>query len=300
MPLPLTFLKHCNPKAMKIAVCQLSPMVGQKEANLSLCREAIISSASAGAKIIVLPELANTGYSFQNVDELVLNAETIDGPSVSEWADLARALDIVLVAGFAERDNAGTVFNSAAIFDFSGLRDVYRKVHLWNSEKTIFSAGCSPPALVDTAHGRIGVMICYDIEFPEWVRVASLAGAELLCCPANWPLCARPAAERPADIIRVQAAAATNRMFIALADRCGVDRDHDWVGGSVIVDADGYPRTSITLSVPGIHVADVDLAAARDKKVSALNDVFADRRPELYVDVMRPRQFPAAHAADGL
>ena len=76
---------------------------------------------------------------------------------------------------------------------------------------------------------------------------------------------------------------------MALADRCGVDREQDWVGGSVIVDADGYPRTTITLSVPGIHIADVDLSTARDKKVSARNEVFADRRPELYGAVVQTR-----------
>jgi predicted amidohydrolase len=283
---------------MKIAVCQLSPKVGRKEANLSEAREAITSCASAGAKIIVLPELANTGYSFRDIRELEENAESLNGPSITEWAGLARALDVVLVAGFAERghDESGSVFNSAAIFDPSGLRAVYRKVHLWNVEKTMFASGRAPPAVVDTAHGRLGVMICYDIEFPEWVRTAGLAGVQLLCCPANWPLCPRPAAERPADIVRVQASAATNRIFVALADRCGADRGQDWIGGSVVVDADGYPCTSIALGVPGIHVAEVDLALAVDKKVSEMNDVIADRRPELYAEVARPRQ-PAAACA---
>jgi len=205
---------------MKIAVCQLSPKVGAKKANLSLSRDAIVSSASAGAKIIVIPELANTGYSFRDADELAANAEGIDGPSLSEWASLARALDVVLVAGFAEQGDDGKVFNSAAMFDASGLRAVYRKAHLWDFEKTMFAPGDAPPAVVDTAFGRLAMMICYDIEFPEWVRTASLAGAELLCCPANWPLYPRPETERPADIVRVQASAAVNRMYVALFPNC--------------------------------------------------------------------------------
>ncbi len=253
-----------------------------------MAREAIMSAASAGAKIIVLPELVNTGYSFRNVEELVESAESVDGQSVSDWAGLARALDVVLVAGFAERCIDGTVFNSAALFDSSGLRDIYRKVHLWDM-KTMFAAGHAPPMVVDTVYGRLGLMICYDVEFPEWVRAASLAGVELLCCPVNWPLCPWPANERPADIVRVQAAAATNRFFIAVADRCGVDRDQDWVGGSVIVGTGGYPLTEIALSVPGVHIAEVELSMARDKKVRVLNDVFADRRAELYGQVAQPR-----------
>lgn len=272
---------------MKIAVCQLAPKVGQKAANLSLVREAVVSAAAAGAKIIVVPELANTGYSFRDFNELAADAEDLDGPTLSEWTALARSNDIVLVAGFAERGHDGAVFNSAAILDASGIREVYRKAHLWNFEKTMFTAGNAAPAVVDTAHGRLGLMICYDIEFPEWVRTASLAGVQLLCCPANWPLCLRPAAERPADIVRVQASAVTNRMFVALADRCGIDREQDWVGGSVIVGPDGYPRTAITLGVPGIHVAEVDLLEAVDKRVSEHNDAIADRRPQLYDEVAR-------------
>jgi predicted amidohydrolase len=272
---------------MKIAVCQLSPRVGQKQANLALVREAVAACASAGAKIIVVPELANTGYSFRDIEELIENAEGTGGPTLTEWASLARELDIVLVAGFAELGSGRAVYNSAALFDASGLRAVYRKAHLWNFEKTMFACGDAPPAVVDTAHGRLGLMICYDIEFPEWVRTASLAGVQLLCCPANWPLCLRPAAERPADIVRVQASAVTNRMFVALADRCGIDREQDWVGGSVIVGPDGYPRTAITLGVPGIHVAEVDLLEAVDKRVSEHNDAIADRRPQLYDEVAR-------------
>ena len=282
---------------MKIAVCQLSPRVGQKQANLAQVREAVEACASARAKIIVVPELANTGYSFRDIEELTENAEGTGGQTLTEWARLARELDIVLVAGFAELGSDRAVYNSAALFDASGLRAVYRKVHLWNFEKTMFACGDAPPAVVDTAYGRLGLMICYDIEFPEWVRTASLAGVQLLCCPANWPMCPRPEAERPADIVRVQAAAATNRMFVALADRCGVDRDQDWVGGSVIVDADGYPRTTISLGAPGIHVVDVDLSVARDKSVSERNNVFADRRPDLYGEVAKVARMCQAAAA---
>jgi predicted amidohydrolase len=194
---------------MKIAVCQLSPKVGQKAENLTLVRDAVVSAVSAGAKIVVVPELANTGYSFRDYDELAENAENLDGPTLTTWAALAHELDIVLVGGFVERGDDGAVFNSAAMFDTSGLRAVYRKVHLWNYEKTMFTAGDAPPPVIDTPYGRLGLMICYDIEFPEWVRTASLAGVELLCCPANWPLYPRPENERPASTaIRTGLAAA--------------------------------------------------------------------------------------------
>ena len=92
-----------------------------------------------------------------------------------------------------------------------------------------------------TKFGRIGMLICYDLEIPEWVRMPALDGAQLLCAPVNWPAFPRPDGERPAEVVRVQADAAVNRMFIAACDRTGQERGVDWVGGSVIVDADGWP-----------------------------------------------------------
>ncbi len=125
-------------------------------------------------------------------------------------------------------------------------------------------------------------MICYDLEFPEWVREVALDGAELLCAPVNWPLYPRPDGERPGEIVRVQADSAVNRMYIAAADRVGLERGQDWLGGTVVVDADGYPVTPIQLGIPHIAIATVDLARARDKAISPNNDVHTDRRPELY------------------
>jgi 5-aminopentanamidase len=133
------------------------------------------------------------------------------------------------------------VFNSAALIDPGGLRSVYRKAHLWDAENLLFSPGSTPPPVVSTAYGRIGMLICYDLEIPEWVRLPAMDGAQLLCAPVNWPAFRRPDGERPAEVVRVQADAAVNRMFIAACDRTGRERGIDWVGGSVIVDADGWP-----------------------------------------------------------
>ena len=106
---------------------------------------------------------------------------------------------------------------------------------------------------MDTAHGRIGVMICYDLEFPEWVRAVALAGADLLCAPVNWPLLPRPDGERPTEMVRALAGAGMNRMPIAVCDRAGVERGQDWIGGSVIIDADGYPLAIAEFGDAGQH-----------------------------------------------
>lgn len=232
---------------------------------------------------------------FADIDELRAVAESVVGPTVSEWVTLAAEYGLIIVGGFAEAEGsdrpadpaqaegARRVYNSAVIVDSTGVRACYRKAHLWNTEKAdLFTPGTGVPPVVDTAVGRIGVMVCYDLEFPEWVRTVALEGADLLCCPVNWPLYPAPQGERPIEVVKVQAAAATNRMFVAAADRAGRERGQDWLGGSVIVDADGFPLTTLGLGKAGIHLARLDLSEARNKTISELNDVHADRRPELY------------------
>ncbi|MEU3597669.1 nitrilase-related carbon-nitrogen hydrolase [Streptomyces sp. NPDC006798] len=266
-----------------VAVCQIAPQVGDPEGNRRRIRTAIEAAAERGARVVVLPELANTGYVFTGPDELRSVAEPADGTTIREWEALAARHDLVVVGGFAERGEHGAVHNSAALVDRTGLRATYRKAHLWNGEKTWgFTPGDGPPPVVDTPYGRIGFMVCYDLEFPEWVRLAALDGAELLCGPVNWPLYPRPDGERPGEIVRVQADAAVNRMFVAVADRTGTERGQDWLGGSAIVDADGYPVTPLRLGEEAVLTAALPLADARDKAISELNDVHADRRPALY------------------
>ena len=137
--------------------------------------------------------------------------------------------------------------------------------------------------MIPTLFGRIAVMICYDLEFPEWVRLPALDGAQLLCAPVNWPAFPRPDGERPAEIVRVQADAAVNRMFIAACDRTGEERGVEWVGGSVIVDADGWPLACAPPAAgPTIIAAECQLDHALDKAISPISNVHADRRPELY------------------
>ena len=272
-----------TPKSITVACCQLAPKIGDLVYNRTLTERAIRSAASRGAQVVVLPELVQSGYLFADRSEALSSSESIDGPTLRLWEALARELEIVIVAGFCERLEGDRVANSAAMIDAKGLRAVYRKAHLWGAENSIFSAGRTQPPVVDTAFGRIGMMICYDLEFPEWVRLPALAGAELLCAPVNWPDGPRPETERPTEVIRVQANAAVNRMFIAACDRHGHERGVDWVQGSVVVDADGYPLTGPTeLAGEQILLATMNLAEARNKRIGDQNDVHRDRRPQLY------------------
>jgi predicted amidohydrolase len=265
----------------RVTCAQMPLAIGDTTGNGTTSATAIEAAARDGAQIVVLPELASSGYVFADRAELASLAEPRDGAAITEWANLAEAFGLTIVAGFPEA--AGEkIYNSAAVVDRTGLRGVYRKAHLWDSENAVFDRADDLPLLVDTEHGRLGVMICYDVEFPEWVRAVALEGADLLCAPVNWPLLPRPDGERPTEMVRALAGAGMNRMPIAVCDRTGVERGQDWIGGSVITDADGYPLTIAEFGRPGNITADVDLEQARVKKFNAHNDVHGDRRTDLY------------------
>jgi 5-aminopentanamidase len=272
----------------RLACCQLGPQLGEPDANRAAGRAAAQAAAESGAAIVVLPELSASGYVFRDVAEARALAEPTDGPTAAGWKALAGQLGITVVGGICELGADGLLYNTALVVDAQGLRAAYRKAHLWDAEKLIFTPGTDPPPVIETAGTSLGVMICYDLEFPEWVRLPSLAGARLLCVPANWPALPRPEGERPIEVVRAQAAAATNRVFVAVCDRARAERGVTWVGGSVIIDPDGWPLAG---PEPGDHeitvTAECDLASAADKRISERNDVLTDRRPSLYQDVTR-------------
>ena len=267
---------------VRVAVHQLAPAIGDLDGNRVRALAALDAAAGAGARIVVLPELAASGYVFRDADEARALAEPPGGPTLTGWAERAAAHDLVVVGGFAE-DGGDALYNSAALVDASGVRAVYRKVHLWDRESLVFTPGDEPPAVVDTPHGRLGVMVCYDLEFPEWVRAAALHGTELLCVPTNWPREPRPDGERPMEVLRTMVAASTNRMAVAVCDRCGDERGVSWVAGSAIAGPDGWLLAGPSQRPePALLLADVDLTGARDKAVGPRNDALGDRRPALY------------------
>lgn len=266
-----------------VAACQLAPTIGERTRNIDRMSQAVTVAADHDARLVVLPELASSGYAFTGVQEARRLAETRHGPTVSRLEQLARDRDAVIVAGLPELDDAGTLWNSAVLVDATGLRTVYRKAHLWDTEKAVFVPGDDPPPVVDTPVGRVGVVVCYDLEFPEWLRLAALAGAEIVCAPTNWPAETRPDGERPIEVVRVQAAASVNRFYVAVADRTGPERGVRWVGGSAIVKPDGFPAVSADPATgEQVLLASCSLTTAQDKRISPTNDVLADRRPELY------------------
>jgi len=264
----------------RIAVQQLAPALGDLERNRSLALAAIREALDAGAEVVVLPELITSGYVFESRDEAAEVAIGSEHELLREWAEEARRADAVVIGGFCERGDDGLLYNSAVLIDATGLRAVYRKLHLWDGEKLIFEPGAAAPPVVETRVGRIGVLICYDLEFPELTRWVGLAGAQLLAVPTNWPLVPRPEGERPPEALIAMAAARVNRMAIACADRLGTERGVEWTGGATIVGVDGWAAAERRDT--GLLIADIDLREALEKRLTDHADAFGDRRPDIY------------------
>jgi 5-aminopentanamidase len=269
--------------SVRVACAQVAPTVGDLEGNRRLAREAVREAVSVGTRVVVLPELVTSGYVFESVEEARSCAEPAEGPALRGWSEEAAAGDAIVVGGFCELGADGTLFNSAAVVAASGVVAVYRKIHRWDREQFYFEPGAEPAPVVETSVGRIGVGVCYDLNFPEIARGLALAGADLVALPANFPLHPRPEGERPIEVTLAMATAHLNHAFVAVCDRCGPERGVDWVGGSVVCDELGWVLAGPPAGFgPGLVVADCDLARARDKAWNERNDVLGDRRPELY------------------
>lgn len=271
---------------VRVACCQLAPLVGEKKINLAKTADFIERAAKDGARIVVLPELCSSGYVFESRAEAFALSDTYaDGQTTTLWSAMARDLGLHIVGGFAERTGS-TLYNSAAVISPAGRMGLFRKVHLWGDENLFFSPGDLGFPVFSTEHGTLGVGICYDGWFPEFYRSCALKGAELVCVPTNWvPINGQdPKREAMANILTM-ASAHTNSIYIAAADRVGVERGQEFIGQSLIVSYTGWPiGEPASATEEQIVMVDVDLAQARRaRRWNDFNQVLRDRRPEAYV-----------------
>ena len=266
---------------ISVHCAQLAPVAADVAANKAASLAAIADAAAAGADVIVLPELAISGYDYTDAAQAAASAMEPDDEIFAEWSRAGRGA--IVVGGFAERGSGGVLYNSAVLVDGTGVCALYRKVHLWDDEALYFAPGTAPAPVVDTAAGRIGVVICYDLEFPEMTRALAVRGAELLAVPTNWPLVDRPEGEHPPERIIAMAAARVNRMAIACSDRTHNEGGRRYTEGTAIVDARGWVVTPPVTGVGSVS-AEIDLGVARVKDISRRNHLFDDRRPAVYSD----------------
>ena len=278
-------------RQLTAAACQYAPSVGDLPGNRLLAERWVRRAAAEGAGLIVLPELAASGYTFQSQEEAAACSEGRDGPTVSGWVELCRELDVHLVAGFAEADGDRR-FNSAAVVGPSGLLGVYRKAHLFNDEKSFFEPGDSGFLVYDLGPCRLGVLICYDLWFPEAARVLTLRGAEVVAVPTNWVAnFRRPAVDGMGWTMGDYASvgvATQNQVFVVAADRIGSERGVEFVGCSCAVAPNGAMLAGPAAPADEqLLVVQLDLEwVARARQRTPRNHTLEDRRPELYAPLL--------------
>jgi predicted amidohydrolase len=273
------------PEITRVAVVQMKPQIGQVESNRKKSVDFLNQAADEGANLIVLPELSNTGYVFDSKAEALQLAENLeDSPTLQLWEEVCRSRNVHVVAGITEVDD-GLLFNTAVVIGPEGTIGKFRKVHLWNKEKLIFEAGNLGFPVFNTSLGRISTVICYDGWFPESYRSCALAGADIVCVPTNWvPMEGQPANAPAMATTLTQAAAHTNSVYIAAADRVGTERGQAFVGQSVIVSYNGSVLAGpASADEEEILFADINLSKAKGtRNWNEFNHPLADRRVDTY------------------
>jgi len=238
---------------MRIAVLQMQATAGDVAANLARIEVGAVEAAGAGARIMVAPELATTGYGAGPV--ITGLAEPRDGRQVKRLTAIAREHGLAIVAGFAERDGAD-VFNSLAVADGSAAPVIYRKIQLYGAyERALFAPGPRTRTLCAVDGLTFGLRICYDLEFPELVRDLALAGAEAVLVPTALP--EGPFANFIATSV-VPVRAFENQLFIAYANHAGRDASFGYAGRSCIVGPDGAALAAAGPGDDTVIVADID------------------------------------------
>lgn len=284
---------------VRVAVVQFDPQVGtqNRAANLSTSLELALEAVNNGANLIVLPELTNTGYFFQNRQDAFDHAEAVpEGPSVGSWEDFARHHQVYLVAGLTEREGS-KLYNTGVLVGPDGFIGKYRKAHLWNLEKLWFTAGDSGFPVFDTPIGRIGLLICWDIWFPEVPRILSQQGADIICSLNNWVWTPPPLFDDAGKCMAsylTMTAAHVNNVFIAAASRIGEERGARYLGCSLIAGTNGWPIGRVaSADQQEILYADIDLTSARSAPIwNDLNDLHRDRRCDVYDRMLGYTQHP--------
>jgi len=272
---------------VRVAVAQIEPRLGEKERNLEACLARLDAVAAAGAELLVLPECAIPGYMFDSAAEAMPFAEEIPGPSTEVLAAACRRLGVHVVCGLLESDGE-QLHNAAVLVGPDGLIGSYRKTHLPFLGVDRFTVPGDVLPVFDTALGRIGLEICYDLRFPEATRTLALAGADIVAHPTAFPVAARIQTE----LITV-ARAAENRIYLLTANRVGKERSGEFCGRSQIVDPYGVRLAEAGATEEVLLVADIDVERARDKDYVIPGEyelyLFGDRRPDLYGALVEER-----------
>ena len=281
---------------------------GSVEANLAQIEARVAEAAAAGAKLVLLQELHNGAYFCQTQDVREFDrAEPIPGPSTERLSRLAARHGVVLVSSLFERRAAGLYHNTAVVFDADGrIAGRYRKMHIPDDpgfmEKFYFTPGDLGFEPIDTAVGRLGVLVCWDQWYPEAARLMALAGAELLLYPTaiGWDPRDEEAEKRrqqEAWVVSQRGHAVANGVPVLSCNRVGFEADPSAAGAGIqfwgtsfVAGPQGEFLARASDHDDELLLADVDLK--RSENVRRIWPFLRDRRIDAYGDLLKRFRSP--------
>ena len=259
---------------MKVGYVQTNPIFGMREFNLEQV-DTLLKNVKAN--LIVLPELFATGYTFTSEEEAFSLGEDVNGSTGNFLRTLSKKTEAIIIAGFAEKEGK-KLYNSAMAVYKDDIIGVYRKLHLYYKEKKWFSPGNLSLKVIEINNVKIGTMICFDWFFPETIRTLSLLGAEIVAHPSNLVLPYCQSAMKTRCLV--------NRVYAITSNRIGSEmRGEDnfiFTGGSQITSYNGDVLSAAPNNEMGVDIIEIDEKKSRNKKLNEFNDVFQDRRTDLY------------------
>lgn len=266
-----------TPRLVHLALAQFESTLCEPVINTKKACSMIEQAAGEGSDMVVFPELFSTGYHLNTIGSHLMDlAEPANGSTVCALQKAAQAAHCYVVAGLALTHHlTGIPYNSSVIIDRDGsLLGTYDKQHLWSDEKAYFRPGQHTPVF-DTDFGRVGIMICYDMGYPEVARMLTLQGADLIICLAAW--CAEDV-----DVweINVHARALENTVYLAAVNRFGREGDLFMPGRTLVCNPRGRAVARLQEEKEGILHATVNLQDIAEFRTRS--PYLRDRRPELY------------------
>lgn len=260
---------------LKLALIQMDVDAGHPDHNFAALAARLEEAAGGPVKpdLIMLPEMWNTGYALERISELADEAGARTKAMLSQFC---RANGVRLLAGSIAEGRPDGVYNTSYYFDANGdIQGEYSKIHLFRlmDEEKHLQAGDTIGRLREAGEDA-GMMICYDIRFPELARKLALDGAKMLFVPAQWP---NPRLHHWRTLLTARAI--ENQMFVIACNRCGTSGSSSFFGHSLIID----PWGEIVAEAgeeETILRAEIDLSLV--DAVRAKIPVFEDRRPALY------------------
>jgi predicted amidohydrolase len=277
-----------NAATVRVAAVQIEPVLRNVAANRQSILSNLEEAAQAGARLIVFPECALTGYGFGNKEEALEYALPLPGPGVNDIAQACQRLGVFIVFGLLERDGS-RLFNACALYGPDGFVASYRKVHLpYLGVDRFADPGDRPFAVHDAGGLKIGMHICYDGSFPETGRVLTLLGADILVLPTNWPAHSECAAEH-----MIACRAMENVVYAMAVNRVGEEEGFRFIGRSSIAAPNGQILAIAGPDREEMLFADIDPERARNKRqvrVPGKHEInrIADRRPRFYAPIVAP------------